>query len=352
MSLAVKWLLGLLVGGVFIWLGAADWPLAKIFEHGLQLDGHYVHSGANWSFDLLYLAPYCAVLTVIHFLRVIRWYPLLRPLGHVDFGILNRVSGLGNMYLFLLPFRLGELARPLLLARETNIRMSASLATIVVERVVDGLIVSFVLSVVLLFLPGQEQAAFSEIRIGAYAALGIFTSALIVLSATALRPETTLRFLERLGNLVSASLTTKVLSLIRTFMDGLAALPSRRHFVDFLGWSALYWALNGYGYYVLSLGFPSLHIPLIAAYAMMCCVVVGMMLPNPPANVGVYWYFLLKPLTLYGIATGDVAATVFGLVAWLGQLVQQTLFGVWFAAKDPGRSSLRSHDGVTAASGR
>jgi hypothetical protein len=46
MSQALKWLLGLLVGGVFIWLGAADWPLAKIFEHGLQLDGRYVRSGA------------------------------------------------------------------------------------------------------------------------------------------------------------------------------------------------------------------------------------------------------------------------------------------------------------------
>ncbi len=337
---AARWGVGLLVGALFIWLAAREWPLSTLFADALVLDGTTLRSGSAWAFNLTYLIPYFAVLVAIHFLRVIRWYPLLKPLGDVDLVTLNRVSGVGFMYLFILPLRLGELARPYLLARVTNIPMTASLATIVVERVVDGLIVSLLLFVVLFFLPSHEQTAYMQIRIGAYAALALFTAALLVLLAMAVRREQATRVLRWLGNLFSKSLTTKILGLLDTFFDGLAALPSRRHFVDFLAWSLVYWALNGYGYYVLALGFHGLHVPLLAAYAMMCCVVVGMMLPNPPANVGVYWYFLLQPLTLYGVSTGDATATLFGLVAWLGQFVQQTSFGLFLAARGEQRAAM------------
>ena len=338
---ALKWGLGLIVGALFVWLAAQEWPLHRLFADGVSLDGRHLRSGTTWSFDLAYLAPYFAILIAIHFLRVIRWHPLLKPLGDVDLRTLNRISGVGFMYLFVLPLRLGELARPWLLQRATGIPMTASLATIVVERVVDGLIVSLLLFGVLFFLPSHDAAAFSQIRIGAYAALGLFTVALAVLAAMALKPQATTRLLSAIGTPISKRLTNAALGLLKTFFDGLAALPNRRYFLDFLGWSLLYWALNGYGYYVLALGFKGLHVPLLAAYAMMCCVVVGMMLPNPPANVGIYWYFLLQPLTLYGVSTGDPTATLFGLVAWAGQLIQQGLFGLVLAARE-GRAGAPS----------
>ena len=328
---SLKWLVGMAIGALFIWLSAMDWPLGRLFGGGVHLDGTVLVSGGAWRFDLLYLLPYFAVLSAIHFLRVIRWYPLLRPLSYVDFWRLNRVSAVGFMYLFVLPLRLGELARPYLIADRGDIKMSEALATCVVERVVDGLIVAIVLFFVLFFLPGQVgDASFDEIRVGAYMALAVFGGAMAVLVAAWVRREWTLRTLDRLFGLVSESLAAKVRGLLESFIRGLSAMPDSRYFVSFVGYSLVYWTLNGYGYYILAQGFVGLEIPLLAAYAMMCCVVVGMMLPNPPANVGVFWFFLLKPLALYGIAVGDPTAIAFGLAAWAGQLVQQTLFGVYF----------------------
>ncbi len=248
------------------------------------------------------------------------------------------------MYLFLLPLRLGELARPYLIADRGDIKMTQALATVVVERVVDGLIVSLILFAVLLGLPGRGQAGFDEIQLGAWLALAVFGGALVVLLAAWRYREWTLNTLDSLIGRVSTGLAEKITGLVRTFFEGLEGLPNARYFWSFVGWSVLYWALNGYGYYVLALGFHGLEIPLLAAYAMMCCVVVGMMLPNPPGNVGVFWYFLLKPLTLYGVAIGNPSATAFGLMAWLGQLVQQTGFGLWFTlrADDPATQSTPS----------
>lgn len=330
---SLKWLIGMGIGALFIWLSAMDWPLGRLFGDGVALEGTVLVSGGNWRFDLLYLVPYLGILTVIHFLRVIRWYPLLRPIAYVDFWRLNRVSAIGFMYLFVLPLRIGELARPYLIADRGDIKMSEALATVVVERVVDGLIVSIILFFVLFFLPGRGGEGFDEIQIGAYLALAIFSGAMTVLCVAYVWRRWTLNLLDKIIGVVSAGLAAKIRGLLESFYDGLAALPDARYFLSFVLYSLVYWALNGYGYYILAQGFEGFHVPLLAAYAMMCCVIVGMMLPNPPANVGVFWYFLLKPLALYGVATGDPTAIAFGLLAWGGQFVQQTLFGVYFLAK-------------------
>ena len=73
-----------------------------------------------------------------------------------------------------------------------------------------------------------------------------------------------------------------------------------------------------------------LPVDLVGSYAMMACVVCGMMIPNSPGNVGSFWYFLLVPASLYGISDGSVQAIAFGIMVWMLQLVQQTAFGAYF----------------------
>ena len=62
---------------------------------------------------------------------------------------------------------------------------------------------------------------------------------------------------------------------------------------------------------------------------------IGMMIPNSPANVGTFWYFLLLPLQVYGISGNGVQAMVFALFVWLSQMGQMTLFGVYFLGRTP-----------------
>ena len=117
----LKWIIGIAIGVVFIWLSALDWPLHSILAEPLTWQGTTVAAGDLWRFDWLYLIPYLLILVAIHYLRVIRWKPLLHPLGDVDFKTLNTISGIGFMYLFILPMRLGEFARPYMLSQHTNI---------------------------------------------------------------------------------------------------------------------------------------------------------------------------------------------------------------------------------------
>jgi uncharacterized protein (TIRG00374 family) len=218
-----------------------------------------------------------------------------------------------------------------MLAREVPaIRMSEGLATIVVERIVDGLMVSLLLFVVLFLMPTTSDS-YAEIRVGAYAALAIFLGGIVVLAFLYWKRERAIDIIFALVGRVSKAFAHKLTDLLRAFLKGLAVLPDWRNFAWFCLYTAVYWGINGVGLWVFARGF-GLSIPLVAAYAMMSCVVVGMMIPNSPGNVGTFWYFLLLPLELYGVGASAVQATVYGLAVYMMQLLQQGLFGAWFLA--------------------
>ena len=339
---AIKWVLGLGIGGVFIWLSIQDGRFDALTFENAQLDGTILTTGdfsngaqdsadgfSGWSLDLTHLFGYFLILTLIHFLRVLRWKPLLSPMENVSFPVLNKVGGVGFMGVFLLPLRLGEFIRPYLISRHAkDISFSGALGTIAIERLFDGLLVSLLLSMVLFELP-TGGSNYMKIQMGAYIALSIFFGGVCFLVFLWHQQERAIKLISTFLGSFSPRLAERVGAIMRSFLEGLQALPNPRQLVKFLLLTTCYWGVNGFGVWILAQGF-NLDIPLSAAYAMMACVVVGMMIPNSPGNVGTFWYFLLLPLTLYGFSVADNQASMFGLTAYGMQLLQQTGFGLWF----------------------
>lgn len=388
MKLALKWAVSIAIGAFFIWLSARSWPMDKVFSFDFHLEGTVLVAGetppselqwypkgaaptpapdapaepptiqsddrapaatrSGWYFDLTYILWYGLILVVIHFLRVIRWYPLLRPIAKVDFWRLNRVGAVGFMAVFIFPLRLGELVRPYLIAERGRIRMSEAMATIVVERVFDGLMTSLLLFIVLRFLPADHSESYAELRAGSYIALAVFLGGLVVLALTYWRRDFTVRLIRRFVGRVLPGIAERIIGILEAFLRGLSVLPDWRNIAAFVGITSVYWVVNGFGLWVFARGF-GLQVPALAAYAMMASVVVGMMIPNSPANVGSFWFFLLKPLELYGLGAGDVQATVAALGIWAMQLIQLVLFGGYFLLL--GKVSVKSVWQMTAGHG-
>src|SRR5205823_5665234 len=131
LKLALRLALSLAVSGLLMWLSLRNADLRAV--------GRAIASATPWR-----MLAYAGALLVIHLIRTVRWGILLEPLGHVGFKRLNSASAVGFMLLVLLPLRLGEFARPLLIARPpagagVRLRRSGAMASIVVERIVDGI---------------------------------------------------------------------------------------------------------------------------------------------------------------------------------------------------------------------
>jgi len=344
---ALKWIVSIGVGAVFVVLAFDEWPIDSLLSGGLRLDDGYL-STDGWRVSLGTLALYFLTLVSMHVFRVWRWQPLMKPLADVDFWTLNRVCSVGFMAVFLLPMRLGELVRPALISTEVKVRRTPALATIVVERVVDGVMVAGFLAVALWFMPRANADSFLEIRLATYLTLLIFGLAVAVLAVMfAFRQQVT-----RIVHVLTARLSGRAWAVrmggfADRFLLGLSIFPDVPNILWFLFLSFFYWFSNGIGLYVLASGFQvmgpagweAFGIPLLGAFAMMAAIVVGMMIPNAPANVGSFWYFLLKPLELYGVQPGNPAALAYALAVWCLQLLQLLVFGGWYLLR--GQVSFR-----------
>lgn len=350
MKLVLKWVISLAIAALFVFLASKDWPLDKMmcdsvsFENGAIACMGVDSAGAvevTWHVRPLWLAAAFLLLVAVHFLRVIRWEPLVRPLAQFDFWTLNRVGAISFLSLFVFPLRLGELARPYLIARTGKLRKSAALGTIAVERVMDGLMMALLLAVVLFFLPKRDEATYYSLEAGAWIATAVFAGAFGLLLVAWKNKAFAVKVVQWCVGWASPKLAERLAGMMGAFIDGLRAMPSRKDFARFLYLTVVYWGVNGFYFYCMlcAFGLESI-VDVAGAYAMMASVAVGMMIPNSPANVGSFWYFLLLPMALYPPAGLPAAPMAFALAVWALMLLQYAVFAGYYLVK--GEESMKS----------
>jgi uncharacterized protein (TIRG00374 family) len=252
------------------------------------------------------LAGYAALFGLVHFLRMWRWVYLLRHLGEYSPWVVLRASAVGSAAILLLPLRLGELVRPYVLARDTGCALSAALGTAVVERVVDGLVITFLLFATLSSYEGSESTLFAT-ALG-YVCLVIFAGALLVCLGALWRREGTMSVLGWVLGRVHPGLSRVLLGMLGAFLDGVQSLREGRSLVQFLLVTLAYWGVNG-----LSIGFLAsegfgLPVGPWEGMTVLAILVVGIMIPAGPGLAGNYELFTLKALGLFASASEVSAA--------------------------------------------
>lgn len=302
---AVYFVIAIIIGGFFLWLASREIPFDHISAY-LQ--------GADLGHLGLWAGAFVAIYALSHWARVYRWSFLVRPLDEAIPPMkIHRVCAVGFTAILLLPLRLGELVRPYLLSRRTDLTLSAVLGTTVVERVIDGLLVTGLLFVTLAFYDGEHETAFATYT-GMISAL-IFIPALLVCILTFWRKEWMIQNLRRLGNLVSTGITTKLLGLLDEFIEGFRGLLKADYLGRFLGITALYWGTNIISMWVFArFGF-GLDLTLWQMTTVLPILVIGIMIPAGPGMAGNFEFFMARGMALFlaidvAGATSDVGAKV------------------------------------------
>lgn len=275
-----------------------------------------------------WLLPYFAILLVIHVLRTVRWGLLIQPLQKMSFRRLNAVSAVGFMALVVLPLRLGEFARPYLIRVPGKVSATAAMASIVVERVLDGLMVAALLVALLVRVPAGGTHV-EWVRRGGYGMFGFFLALLAFLVVAYVQGEAALRLVRATAGRVSPRLGEKLCYLLESFTRGLRALPSARDQLLIVGLTAAYWGINGFGMLLLARGF-DLHLSLLQAYTVLGVLVIGVMLPAGPGMAGTFQFFTQVGLSLFVGEAASARAVAYSNVLWASQFVQQVGLGLIF----------------------
>jgi uncharacterized protein (TIRG00374 family) len=253
--------------------------------------------------------------------RTIRWRFLMRPVAEVPTRRLYPVAIIGLMANNLIPARAGELVRAYVLGERERVSKMASLGTIAVDRLFDGLTL-----VPVLVLVGAVAGFSQDLRELAIVMAALFGAALVVLMAAA-SWESGREMLLRFGlRFVPGRLHDQVESVARSFLDGLRALRNPLDLMAAWAMSLLSWSLEAAMYYIVGIAF-SLKADFHEYLMVTAAANLAISVLATQGGVGPFEFFSQQTLVFFGVEQGKAAAYSIALHALL--LVPVIIVGLY-----------------------
>jgi uncharacterized protein (TIRG00374 family) len=288
-----RWLPGLLISIVAIGLllQMADWQELIQALRGIEIAG---------------LVPAIIFYVLGNAFRALTWMTLLQnkaPYRRV-FIVLNEGYLLNNI----LPFRLGELARVLLLSQSASLSPFFVLSTIIIERAYDVALAAGLLLATLPLVFGIKNASTVAIT-----ALGLVLLGLITLFLLARNREILKAKLGKAGD-THDSFRQRFINRLDSFIEGLGVLIRPGQFFLSLLFIIMSWLFGALEIHFL-LNNGEAHASLWWTGFVLGVVSLGIAIPSAPAQLGVYEVAMVGALTLLGYPAGQALAVA--LVAHL-----------------------------------
>ncbi len=314
--------------------------------NGLHLkDVWSVLEGANY----LWLLPGIAVYFLGVWVRAWRWHYLLRPVKSISTRTMFPIVTIGYMGNNIYPARAGELLRAIVLKKREDVPVSSSLATIIVERVFDGVVM---LSFVFLNLPELARLTADSGFVGNIQTLAIwgaaaFIGVLAAFLAAAMFPLQAEKLIRHLvSTFVPVRFRDKVLSVTMRFMTGLESLRSPKEAMMVFLTSIVIWLLETGKYWFVMHAFP-FQVSFFALMLMNGIVNLATTIPSAPGYVGTFDAPGIAVLKAYGV-NGALAAG-YTLVLHVALWLPITALGAYYLARE-GISWTGGKPAFTAAS--
>lgn len=323
-SRRVQMAIGAGLAALLLWLFLRQVDLAAVATELRQADYRWV-----------LLGTLLTLLVTVH--RAVRWHYLLLPIKSISLAPLTATTFMGWAFTGLLPGRLGEVARPVLLGRREDISKTAAFATIVLERLFDLLSVLLILVTYLLFFPlpagvdAEAVAIVAAMRLSGIAALIGLLVAVAFLAGAQLMPRRTDALLVRVFGWLPGSIGERLLPFAQSFLSGFAGIRSPRLLATIVVHSLLIWLNILVTYYALLFAF-DIVLPPHAVMPLIVMVVIGVMVPTPAAVGGFHVAAQLALVGLWGVPPDRAAS--YAIVCHAVVFVPITLVGIVLLARE------------------
>jgi hypothetical protein len=312
---------GVLISILFIWLAVRGLKLNEFWE--------VVRQANYW-----WLLPGIAVYFVGVWVRAWRWHYLLGPIKKIPTKTMFPITTIGYMGNNIYPARAGEVLRAVILKRKEGVSVSASLATIIVERIFDGVVM---LAFVFVNLPELAKLTGSSGFVGniqqvAIVGTGIFLGALLIFLLAAMFPQ----IAEKVGLWIIFHFTpqrfhTRLISMSKRFLDGLASLRSPLNVLMVFCTSAVIWLLETGKYWFVMHAF-NFNVSFFVLMLMNGIVNLATTIPSAPGYIGTFDAPGIAVLTAYGIDQATAAG--YTLTLHVALWLPITALGAYYLARE------------------
>ena len=334
-----QFIIGIIISIIFFALALIDIKLDQVWA---------AFTRANY----LALVPALALYFIGVWIRAIRWRILLRPiLPDQKVSLLRtfEVVVIGYMGNNVLPARIGELVRAYVISLREKVRKTATLATILVERIFDGLTMIGFAAVAVLFvilldsdalMTGADHKLGTLIRdlsLPIMIFAGVFLGALVVFLVIASSPTLMKRIVGFAFRFLPRRLHQRADRLLNSFIEGLASLRSPSNMAAVFGLSIAAWLFETGMYFVIGnwgfdlRGIDGQLLPFYVYLLATAAVNLGTLIPQAPGYAGVF-EAIAKAVLVGGFGVNENASLSYVLVLHATLLIPVTLLGFYYMA--------------------
>lgn len=314
---------GLIISAVFIYLSLRGLKLSEVWQ---------IMQSARY----LWLIPGVAVYFIGVWVRSWRWHYMLRPLKKISTATMFPIVTIGYMGNNIYPARAGEILRAVILKQREGVPVSASLATVIVERIFDGVVM---LGFVFINLPELARLTHNsgvigrmDIRTLALVGSLAFFGALLIFLLAAMFPRVTERLLDRILPVLPARLREKTRELTLRFLSGLESLRSPLEALMIFITTVIVWLLETAKYWFVMHAF-SFEVSFFGLMLMNGIVNLATTLPSAPGYVGTFDAPGIAVLVAYSVPP-EIAAG-YTLVLHAALWLPITLLGAYYYLRQP-----------------
>ena len=297
-----------------------------------------------------YYVPAVLVYFVALGFRSLRWHYLLSNLKSIPARRLYPVVAIGYMANNVLPFRLGELVRAHYLGEREGVSKASGLATILVERIFDGLTLLFLAAIIWPFLPLTDVLRNDgggldtlwlvlSILVAAVFLVGFVVVFLLATSPTlgGALARLAASFDDAVTWTVShwrtpAPVRLKVEELVRLLIAGLSSLRSPRRLLLIAALSLPVWLVEAAMYYIIAI---SLDLDLSFQVILLVTATSNLATAVPSSVGGIGPFEVVAAATLVGFGVGlDLAAAYAFFVHIVALWLPVNALGLAFLARE------------------
>jgi glycosyltransferase 2 family protein len=313
--------IGIIISILFLWLALRGLSFREVLQILPEI-------------NYIWLLPGVGVYFIAVWVRAWRWHYLLRPLKAISTRAMFPIVCIGYAGNNIFPARAGELLRAVVLKRKEGIAISASLATIIIERIFDGVVM---LAFVFINLPElasltADSGFAGDIRTLALLGTLLFIGALIVFLLAAMYTEQTARVIAWLvGNFIPQRYRIKALDLSDRFREGLKFMRSPRDVLMVFFTSVIIWLLETGKYWLVMHAFP-FQVSFFALMLMNGIVNLATTIPSAPGYVGTFDAPGIAVLEAYNIEKAMAAA--YTLLLHVALWLPITLLGLYYMTRE------------------
>jgi len=280
--------------------------------------------------DYAWIVPSIALALLSFVLRVFRWRIILTSTRDIGFWRAFHPLMIGFMVNCILPGRLGEVVRPVVLKKRDNVPITTGLATVVTERVFDiGLLVALfavVLATVqirsdfyITFGPYRlDRGTLETLSSGMLKLCILLIAGIVSITFSGTRKFFTRRlsqvpglffFLSQAGrDKMTRHISTPLIRIVENVAQGFSLVRYPKKMILCIGLSVMVWYMAALSVYVMALGCPGVNrLSFLELTAVLIIICFFIALPSVPGFWGLWEAGGVFALSLFGVSTQDAA---------------------------------------------